>query len=207
MTQAPAWNVSGDYYETCNCDYVCPCVPGNLAGKHTKGDCVFVMVFHVNQGRHGNVSLDGLNWVAIGRAPGPTMADGNIAVGLIVDERASQAQRDALTQIGSGQGGGPMAALGPLVSSFLGVEAGAFAITKEGLKWSTRVGAAVDQAGEGMPGANQDEPLYIDNCLHPASTRLALGKATRSRLHAFGLDWEDTSGQNNAHYAPFRWQS
>lgn len=39
MTQTTAqWNVAGDYYETCSCDYVCPCLPSNLTGKQTKGD-------------------------------------------------------------------------------------------------------------------------------------------------------------------------
>jgi hypothetical protein len=33
-----------------------------------------------------------------------------------------------------------------------------------------------------------------------------LAKATGSRLHAFGLDWEDASGGNNAHFAPFDWR-
>jgi hypothetical protein len=42
---------------------------------------------------------------------------------------------------------------------------------------------------------------------HPANPRLALAKATRSHLHAFGIDWNDTSGQNNGHYAPFNWQA
>jgi hypothetical protein len=43
--------------------------------------------------------------------------------------------------------------------------------------------------------------------LHPANARLALAKATGSHLHAFGLDWDDTSGNNNGHFAPFNWRS
>jgi hypothetical protein len=43
--------------------------------------------------------------------------------------------------------------------------------------------------------------------VHPASARLALAKATASHLHAFGLDWDDTSGNNNGHFAPFNWRS
>lgn len=206
MTQAPAWNVSGDYYETCSCDYVCPCLATNMTGKQTKGDCHFAMVFHANQGTYGGVRLDGLSWAAIGRAPGPSMADGNIEVGIIVDERATQQQRDALVQIGSGQAGGPMAALGPLVGKFLGVEAAPFEINKDGLNWSTRAGGLIDQAGQGTPGANPEEPIYYDNAAHPANTRLALGKATGSALHALGLNWEDKGGGNNAHFAPFNWK-
>jgi hypothetical protein len=54
-------------------------------------------------------------------------------------------------------------------------------------------------------GANPDEPLYVDNNLHWANTRLALAKAIRSVMHVFGIDWEDTSGRNNGVFAPFDW--
>ena len=49
----PAWNVSGQYYETCNCDFVCPCVPGQLAVRPTKGDCQFAMAFQIERGSCG----------------------------------------------------------------------------------------------------------------------------------------------------------
>jgi len=26
-------------------------------------------------------------------------------------------------------------------------------------------------------------------------------------MHAFGIDWNDTSGKNNSHLAPFTWSS
>ena len=42
--------------------------------------------------------------------------------------------------------------------------------------------------------------------MHPANARLALAKALRSHLHAFGRDWDDDSGRNNGHFAPFTWQ-
>ncbi len=27
----PSWEVSGQYYETCSCDFVCPCLPGQMS--------------------------------------------------------------------------------------------------------------------------------------------------------------------------------
>jgi hypothetical protein len=42
---------------------------------------------------------------------------------------------------------------------------------------------------------------------HPAATRLALAKTSRSHMHAFGIKWDDTSGRNNGHFAPFAWSS
>ena len=48
--------------------------------------------------------------------------------------------------------------------------------------------------------------IKVDNTLHPVSSRLALGNATSSRFHAFGIDWDDASGTRNGHFAPFAWQ-
>ena len=64
----------------------------------------------------------------------------------------------------------------------------------------------LDEALEGMLGANGAEPLYVDNVPHPVNSRLALAHATRSHVHAFGIDWDNTSGRNNAHFAPFDWR-
>src|SRR5216683_2804590 len=112
----PAWNASGDYFETCTCDYLCPCLSSNLTAPPTKGECVFAFAFRVDRGRFADVSLDGLCFALVGVAPGE-MGEGNWKVGLIVDERVDAAQEQALAAIASGQAGGPMAALRPLRAS------------------------------------------------------------------------------------------
>ena len=117
----PAWTASGDYFETCTCDYLCPCLSSNLTASPTKGDCVFAFAFRVDRGRFGDVSLDGLCFALAGVAPGP-MGDGNWSVGLIVDDRADAAQEKAIAATASGEAGGPLAALAPLIASFRGVE-------------------------------------------------------------------------------------
>src|SRR5213082_1747666 len=91
------WQLSGQYFETCNCDFVCPCVPSQLT-QSTHGDCVFAMAFHVEQGRYGQVPLSGLTFVIVGRTP-EAMIKGNWSVGLIVDERATAEQQQALATI------------------------------------------------------------------------------------------------------------
>jgi len=201
------WQVSGQYFETCSCDYLCPCLPGNLTGKHTHGYCNFALVFRIDRGQYGNTTLDGLDFAVVAHCPGPAMADGNISIGLIVDERATSEQQDALVQIGSGQGGGPMAALGPLVTNFLGVEAKPIHFEMHNMSRSVSIPGVLDQALEGVAGADPSQPLYIDNGVHPANTRLALAKAKHTHIHAFGIDWDSDSGQNNGHFAPFNWQA
>ena len=171
-----------------------------------EGVCDAGLVFHVERGAHGPTTLDGLNFAVLLHTPGPMIA-GNWTVGVIVDERATAAQREALVAIGSGQGGGPMGALGPLVGNFAGVEAKAIRIERDGMRRSVSIPGVLDLAVEGIPGASPAEPIYLDNVGHPAASRLALAKASRSHMHAFGINWDDTSGKNNGHFAPFSWSS
>jgi hypothetical protein len=200
------WQLSGRYFETCSCDYLCPCISSNLAATPSKGSCTFALVFHVDQGRYGSTTLDDLNFAVIGYTPG-AMVDGNWSIGLITDDRATGEQQQALTAIAGGQAGGPMERVGPLVGSFLGAEARPIQFQQNGMSWSVSIPGVLDQAAAGVPGADPNQPLYVDNTMHPASSRLALAKAERSHLHVFGLDWDDDSGRNNAHFAPFNWQA
>jgi hypothetical protein len=202
-----SWQLSGDYFETCSCDYLCPCLPTNLAGQPTKGHCNFAMVFHIEQGHYGDLTLDGLNFAVVGHTP-TVMSQGNWSIGLILDERANAAQQQALAAIAGGQAGGPLAPLGPLIGTFLGTMTHPIHFQKNGLQRSVSIPGILEQAVAGVSSAaNPHEPMYLDNTLHPANARLALARATASHLHAFGLDWDDVGGQNNGHFAPFQWRS
>ena len=205
MTNTP-WRVSGEYFEACSCDFVCPCPTSGLAARPSRGHCDAGLVFHVERGEHGGTRLDGLNFAILLRTPGPMIA-GNWTVGVILDERASPAQREALTAIASGQGGGPIGALASLVGRFGGAEARPIRIESSGMRRSVSIPGVLDIAIEGVAGANQREPICLDNVAHPAATRLALAKASRSHMHAFGIDWDETSGRNNGHFASFAWSS
>ena len=200
------WQIGGEYFEACSCDSVCPCPTSGLAARPTKGSCDAGLVFHVQRGQYGSTRLDGLSFAVLLHTPG-AMIQGNWTVGLVLDERASKEQREALTTIASGQGGGPMAALGPLIGTFAGAEAKPIKIESSGMRRSVSIAGMLDLAVEGIPGANQGEPIYLDNVGHPAASRLALAKASRSHMHAFGIDWDETSGRNNGHFAPFAWKS
>jgi hypothetical protein len=164
------------------------------------------MAFQIERGRYGNVTLDGLGFAVVGMTPG-VMADGNWKVGVVIDERASPEQTDAITGIASGQAGGPVSALGPLVGSFLGVEKRAIRFEKNGMRRKVTIPGVLEQEAEAVSSVSkQGEPLYLDNTAHPANARLALMHAVRSTLTVFGLTWNDASGKNNGHFAPFTWQ-
>lgn len=205
---AVSWNISGQYFETCSCDFVCPCILGQMAARPSKGWCTFAMALQIERGRYGDVPLDGIAFVVLGHTP-EEMAKGNWSVGLVIDERASEEQRDAVTAIASGAAGGPMAPLSGLIGKFLGAEQAAIRIDRSGLKFTAKAGSLVDMAAEGQMGINPGatEPMFIENTGHPVSDRLGLAHASRSHVHALGLTWDDSSGKNNGHFAPFNWRS
>src|SRR5207244_8324476 len=128
----PSWRVNGQYYETCSCDFVCPCLPGQMAVRPSKGSCTFAMAFQIERGSYGAVSLDGLGFIVLGFTP-EAMGKGNWSVGLSIDERASAEQREAITAIASGAAGGPMAAMSGLIGKFLGGESAAVTFERSGM--------------------------------------------------------------------------
>ncbi len=200
-----AWHIKGDYFETCSCDYLCPCIFTRMEAVPTNGECKVAMVFRIKQGHYGKTALGGLAFAVLGYTPGP-MANGDWRVGVVIDEVATRAQADAISTICSGKAGGPLAMMAPLVGEFAGVARGRFTIEKKAMSFSVSVPGILEQTALGVESlVAPGKPIYIDNAGHPANKRLALARGVRSRLHAFGIDWDDQRGGHNAHFAPFDW--
>src|SRR5262244_4551093 len=86
---AAEWHLSGDYFENCNCSVVCPCLVSKappLTSRPTEGVCDVGVIFHIENGRYGDVTLDGLNVALAIHTPGP-MGEGNWAVGAYIDAK------------------------------------------------------------------------------------------------------------------------
>lgn len=179
-----------------------------MAVRPSRGSCTFAMAMHVERGSFGTVPLSGLTFIVLGYTPAE-MGKGNWSVGLVIDEHATAEQRDAIAAITSGAAGGPMAPVSGLVGKFLGIESASIRIERDGLKFAVKASDAVDMAAEGQRGIDPGttEPLYLDNTGHPVSSRLALARASKSHVQALGLRWDDTSGRNNGHFAPFNWRN
>jgi hypothetical protein len=199
------WRIEGQYMETCNCSYLCPCISSNLTAQPTEGDCKVAIAMRIDKGEKDGVKLDGLSFIVLIHSP-KAMGEGNMTVGLVVDERATDKQAEAIGTIATGAAGGPMAALGPLVGRIAGVEKRPISFEVDGLKRSVKAGELIDQACEGVPGpVRAGEPIHLENTCHPVNSTIALAKATRSSMHAFGINWDDASGTRNGHFAPFAW--
>ncbi|WP_108660948.1 DUF1326 domain-containing protein [Acuticoccus kandeliae] len=92
------WEIHGRELANCNCAYGCPCQFNALP---THGTCEAAVAFEIDRGHYGDVSLDGLRTAAVYKWPGP-VHEGNGQMQLIIDERATPAQREALETIMTG---------------------------------------------------------------------------------------------------------
>jgi len=200
------WTMLGEYMESCNCDYLCPCIYTNPQGPVTHDHCTAALVFRIDAGSYGDTKLDGLKFALVIRS-GKVMADGNWVFAGVVDEQADDAQRQALAAIVGGEAGGPPEFIRDnLVSDFRGVEFKPIEFNLDGLKRSTVIPDIVSFEIEGVASRNRSgEPFYIDNTAHPAGRRLALARAKQMHVHGFGLDVEMVGKGNNGHFARFAW--
>jgi hypothetical protein len=107
MAAVPAWSVSGPYFETCNCEAVCPCrrQDGLPGGRSSYGDCRFLLTWRVAEGRWGELDLSGRT-VAMAGFYDDDEAGSPWRVILYVDPGASDGQREALASIFLGRAGG-----------------------------------------------------------------------------------------------------
>jgi hypothetical protein len=200
------WQLSGEYMESCNCDYLCPCIYTNPQGEVTYDNCTAALIFRIDKGQSGGVSLDGLCFALL-ICSGKVMADGNWIFAAVVDARADAAQRQALAAIVGGDAGGtPGMIRANLVSDFRGVEFKPITFAMEGLKRSVSIPDILSFEIEGVASRNRSgEPFFIDNTAHPANRRLALARAKQLHVHGFGLDLDMVGKGNNGHFAPFAW--
>ena len=201
------WRIAGDYFETCNCDYLCPCIYTNMQAHPTHDTCIAALALRVNDGIFADIDLNGVTFIIAISVEGP-METGNWTVGLIIDEKASDAQVDAVSKICSGDVGGPMELAAALVGNFAGIERANIEINKQAMSFSVAAGALFENAAVGIANADDPNvPIFIDNTAHPANKRLALATGTKSHMHVFGIDWDDDEGGHNGHFAPFEWAS
>jgi hypothetical protein len=102
------WRIAGRYFESCNCEAICPCrmVGGVLGGRSTYGVCFGVLGWAVDDGHANGTRLDDLAAAMTIRysddEPGSPWT-----IRLHVDERGDDPQREALASILLGRLGGP----------------------------------------------------------------------------------------------------
>ena len=145
-----AWRIEGDYFESCNCEAICPCrtVGPITGGRSTYGICFGVLSWLVREGEADGVDLGALAAAFAIRydddEPGSPWS-----FVVYVDERGSDEQRTALAEILTGQRGGELVLKLPWVrkpSELIDVRPAAIDIRNGPDGHELRIGSAIAMA-------------------------------------------------------------
>jgi hypothetical protein len=197
-----SWNVEGTYFENCNCTFVCPCSVTSFVMPGTEDRCQALFAFHITRGTVDGVDVAGRTVAIVADAPAK-MLDGNWRVGLIIDDKASKEQADKLAGVFSGQMGGPMGGLAPLIGEVLGIEQKPIEFRESGHKHHLTIGNDVVLEVEDYIPQGMSEPTKLVGVGHPANATLNVARPTMSKVEVFGMQFHGEG--KSAFSAPYSW--
>jgi hypothetical protein len=193
-----AWKLTGTYFETCNCDTGCPCAFGSAP---TEGFCNAIVAWHITTGSYGATPLDGLNVALLVDATG-NMVENKWKAAVYLDQKASEAQKDALLAIFSGKAGGHPAVLASFIGEMLGTRSVPMHYEGNGKRTTLQIPGIAEAELEVLEGQD-GKPITISNhpvCIAPGIP-VTVGRSKYFRLSDYGYDWK-LSGRN-AYLSPF----
>ena len=207
MNQVPEWHLKGDWFDTCKCNIPCPCY---FAQPPTYGDCEGVMAWHIRERQYGDITLSGLNVIALGAFEGNAWAGAKVTIGIFIDERANDSQREALRIIFGGQAGGWPSIFANVIGEVRGIEYVpiAFEVADDLAHWRAAIPGKVIARGEALTGPTTlpGQRVQVHN---PPGSEVGPGAiatqgiATEDRAEGFGFKW-DWSGRSSKHMG-FDW--
>lgn len=207
MADIPQWQLEGDWFDVCKCNIPCPC---EFAQLPTFGDCDGVLVWHVRKGIYGSVALDGFNVLAVGYFQGNLWEGAKASMGIFIDERGDQKQREALQTIFGGQAGGWPAQFAQNIAEMRGIEFAAieFDLSSDLSTWRAAIPGKVEARAEALTGPTTPPGKRVQ-LLNPPGSEVGpggvatWGVAKVDRAETFGFKW-NRSGQSSKHI-PFTW--
>jgi hypothetical protein len=164
--------------------------------------CRVTLVFNITEGEIEGTEVAGLKVAVIADTP-KVMTEGNWKLGMFVDENASDEQMEKLAGVLSGQMGGPMAGVAPLVGEVLGVERAPIEVVEDGHSHSVKIGDAIDFEIEDIVpfGVETGQPVRLVGVFHPVSSEFNAAEAKRSKISAFGIEYEGKTGLSAAEFS------
>lgn len=184
----PDWRLKGEIMVNCNCMVFCPCVLS--LGQHppTEGRCYAWGGVHIDEGRWGDVPLDGLNTGLMLDIPGH-MSEGGWSAAVYIDDRASPEQAAGLEQIFSGAAKGTTGLLGLLVADFLGAKQVPITYSRDGKVRHFSIPKIIDGAVEPVPGDSPDADIVIGNSQYWMGPDITVARGVKGRYRDFGRVW------------------
>jgi hypothetical protein len=199
---ADQWMLRGVEYVNCSCNWGCPC---QFGAPSTHGYCQALVTGHIEEGSFNDTKLDGLDWVLLLAWPGE-IAEGNGKQQVIIDERADEAQREALRKILHGESTTPGATHFFVYNSTMSTvldtlyEPIDITIDVDGRTANVKIGDLVESVGAPIISAFSGEPTRSGIGLPGGFeyTYAEMGKGNTKARAGIELDFEESYGQFNA---------
>jgi len=204
----PEWRLAGDWFDICSCNIPCPC---EFAQAPTNNACEGMLAWHVREGRYGDVRLDGLNVLALGAFEGNLWAgEAKARMGMFIDERADEGQRQALQTIFAGEAGGWPAGFAATIGEFRGIEFVPiqFEVADDLAYWSVAIPGRVAGRAEALTGPTTPPGKRVQT-LNPPGSEVGPGQvatwgvSSEARMEGFGFNW--TGESRSSKHIPFDW--
>jgi hypothetical protein len=195
--EEPAWSIEGRSISADSCGVDCPC---NIGGPPHNGLCQYMQMRQVDNGRYGDVKLDGVKFGVVGEFTRMTTAEGakHSFIAYYIDSGASADQKEALRKLFSGPSFAKMGQPAELKEAAIKFE-NLDAFGQVGKAASGTIGeiAKVEVTPIGG-GTSKDKPMVIENQAAPGSMWTALGKTSNSFYKSAGKDFkfDGTSGES-----------
>lgn len=187
MASEANWRLEGNYFESCNCDLVCPCI---FLRPPTQGFCEAFVGWHVEKGHMDNVKLDGLSVAAWLHSPG-ALTDGGWRLALYIDERADEAQQKALEKIFGGEVGGHPAVLAGLVGEMLGVKSVPIEFKEEGRIHHLHIPGIGTNKTEALEGEDGGDVMVSNHPLAVSpSNPVQICASTEANYKDYDVEWK-----------------
>jgi hypothetical protein len=189
LAQGTVYSLQGTLLEACSCNVLCPCWIGE---DPDKGTCDAFVAYHFDKGTINGVDVSGLSMVNVCKIPGNVLTPKTWKVLVLVDDRATDVQFQALQDAYFGKLGGPLADLAQLVGEVVAVER--VPITHEVREGTgaLKVGALIDAEIEPYRGPDGSVTTLRDSIFStiPGSPAY-VAKATKHRVNVpkHGMAW------------------
>jgi hypothetical protein len=208
MSTVPEWQLVGDWFDICSCDIPCPC---EFAQAPTNNACQGMLAWHIRNGHFGAIQLNDLSLLALAAFEGNIWAGETKAVmGLFIDEKADEQQREALQSIFSGQAGGWPASFAAIIGEVRGVEFVPirFEVAGDLAFWRAEIPGKVMGRAEALTGPTTPPGQRVQTINPPGSEvgpgQVATwGQSTEVRTEGFGFRW--TGEGRSSKHIPFDW--
>ena len=184
------YSLQGTLIEACSCNVNCPCWIGE---DPDLGECFAIVAYGIESGRVGRQDVSGLNLVLVCHIPGNVLA-GNWEIVALVDDRATEEQRQALLDAFTGKLGGPLGDLWQaLIGEVKGVEVVPISHEVAGGSGVLRVPGLVETEMEpyrGPDGSVTTLQNSVFSTVPGSPAWIAKASLNRVDLPQYGMTWE-----------------